>query len=64
MRFNYYFAGTHRKTINSYLIENDCLRLLSYYYPHSKIDYWIENGGSRLFLDSGAFTAHTKGIKN
>ncbi len=58
---NYYFAGSH---MHDYLINKGCRRLMSYHYQRDKeIGNWIERGGRPLFIDSGAYSAHTKGAE-
>lgn len=60
MTFNLYFAGKRSKREESVLTELNVLRLLSF---HTDRNLVIEhaNNGRKLFLDSGAFSAHTKG---
>lgn len=63
MPFNLYFAGDKNKYADNYMISVGANRLLSQllYRPHIKM--WIErkSSKSKLFIDSGAFTAYTKG---
>lgn len=61
---NYYFAGSHMKEIDEYMIKKGCRRLMSYHYQKDRdVQHWIENGGNPLFIDSGAFSAHTSGAE-
>lgn len=63
MAFNYYFAGAQFQEADDFIIEKgNRLRLLSYYSEKRAIESWIERGVP-LFLDSGAFSAHTKGVE-
>ena len=61
--FDLYFAGSQCKLCDDWLKANKVCRLLSYYYHKTDIKSWIEeaNKESKLFVDSGAFTAFTKG---
>lgn len=65
--FQLYFAGGYVRQSEEYLMEHNCNRLVSQYWSRSIIKGWIrgrqeQNKHGRLFIDSGAFTAHTKGF--
>lgn len=65
MRIAYYFAADADKETTAYFDALGADRLLSYVYDKSTIMRWDElmpSKKSRLFVDSGAFTAHTRGI--
>ena len=59
--YPFFFAGDHTTYINDYIIENNGLRLYSYVNDLSSIKKRI-NQGLKTFIDSGAFTAMSKGI--
>jgi hypothetical protein len=64
--FNLYFAGSHIAESNKLIIENCGNRLYSQVHDRRNIENWIEqcnNKKSKLFVDSGAYTAFTKGIE-
>lgn len=59
-----YFAGTGNKDVNQYIANLGVNRLYSFLDGPRIIERWIEYAkgqNSKLFLDSGAFSAHTKG---
>jgi len=58
--FNLYFAGTQCKEADLYIEEHGCLRLLSYLNDKNHIKNRVDKG-MKTFVDSGAFSAHTKG---
>lgn len=60
--FNAYFAGTQCKEARDYIENNDLLRLLSYH-NDKKVFQDRTAKGLLTFLDSGAFSAWTKGAK-
>lgn len=62
--FDLYFAGSNNKKIDEYLVEKCGNRLFSQLNERSGIKYWIVNKKpqSKLFVDSGAYTAYTKGV--
>lgn len=65
MSFDLYFAGstTIEKCLN-YFSENKCCRLFSQYNDRKGIAKYIENPNhGKLFVDSGAYTAYTKGVE-
>lgn len=62
MSFNYYFAGSGRDEYEQTCMSLNGLRLLSYYLNKREIQYWIDHK-KPIFLDSGAYSAHTKGIE-
>jgi len=65
--FDFYFTGgPHNSSIADFLIENDACVLLSQLNERSNIYKWIERLKNtehkpKLFIDSGAFSAWTKG---
>ncbi len=66
MTIDFYFAGNGCKPVNNYLIENNHKRLLSQLIDRNNIkDYFTfqneQNESRTLFIDSGAFTAWSKG---
>lgn len=66
MSFNLYFAGSRGKVCDNWLYMNDCNRLYSQLNNRSDIKRFCENATSsksKLFIDSGAFSAHTKGAE-
>lgn len=69
MSFVYFFAGEHAKEVMDYQAEHGCNILRSYVNDQLGISRWIERRKSGqwkdgLFLiDSGAFTAHTRGVE-
>lgn len=68
MAFNLYFAGSNNPGWEKYLLEHDCNRLASQLLDKKVISDWIEAKNQdiakgKLFIDSGAFSAHTKGAE-
>ena len=65
LSIDFYFAGNVNKQINDYLIENNCKRLLSQLIDRDNIEYYFKFKAGKesrtLFIDSGAFTAWSKG---
>lgn len=59
-KFNLYFAGFGCKEADPTLMELDGLRLLSFLLDKPRVEIWREHN-REIFLDSGAFSAHTKG---
>lgn len=60
--FNLYFAGSDNPAWREYLIAKKGNRLASWINDRNVIDAWIENKAKgKLFIDSGAFSAHTVG---
>lgn len=60
--FDLYFAGGYSKVCDKYLQENECNRLQSQLNDRSNIKRWIDaDSQGKLFIDSGAFSAHTIG---
>ena len=60
--FNLYFAGSDNPAWREYLIAKNANRLASWINDRNVIDAWIENKAKgNLFIDSGAFSAHTVG---
>lgn len=62
MTFNFYFAGFGCKEADAECMKLNKLRLLSYYLDKPRVELWREEK-MPIFLDSGAFTAHTKGVE-
>lgn len=60
-KYNFYFAGCGNKSTEKTLRENDCCRLLSWVNEKKVIEERSANG-YKTFVDSGAFSAYTKGI--
>lgn len=60
MAFDLYFAGAQSMEAEQRLEDLECLRLLSYLNDKTRLKRRIEKGLT-TFVDSGAFTAHTKG---
>lgn len=60
-----YFAGQGNKDVNEFIAKIPVNRLYSFLDGRRMMDRWIEltkdRPNSKLFLDSGAFSAHTKG---
>lgn len=70
MGFNLYFAGGHAISTDDYLKERGANRLFNQLYERNGIGKrWIEhkkthpNTTSKLFVDSSAYSAHTKGAE-
>ena len=68
MAFNLYFAGESTKLSNELLLKLNCNRLYSQKNDRKSIQRWVDGRkecGSTgyLFIDSGAFSAHTKGVE-
>lgn len=65
MAFNLYLAGTYSKMVDEKLQEMGVNRLASQLNDRSLLERWItyikEVEHRKLFIDSGAFSAHTKG---
>lgn len=60
--FDLYFAGSDNPAWREYLIAEKANRLASWINDKNVIDAWIENKAQgKLFVDSGAFSAHTVG---
>lgn len=64
--FQLYFAGSQNKLAEKYLRRNGANRLASQLLDRNVISGWIESrergeGRGHLFIDSGAFSAHTRG---
>jgi len=64
MGFDLYFAGARNKFADDYLLKQGAHRLQSQLLDRRNIDCWIssKSNESKLFVDSGAYTAYTKGI--
>lgn len=59
--FQLYFAGIQNKLAEQKLKDNNNCRLMSWANDKKHLQNWFDEG-RRVFVDSGAFTAHTKGI--
>ena len=59
--YNFYFAGCGNKSVEKTIRENDCCRLLSWVNERKVIEERAANGFP-TFVDSGAFSAYTKGL--
>lgn len=60
--FDLYFAGSDNPAWREYLLAKKANRLASWINDRNVIDAWIANKGKgKLFIDSGAFSAHTVG---
>lgn len=69
-QFNIYFAGGHAKMTDEFLKERGANRLYNQLYERSTIGKkWIAHKkekpelGNRLFVDSSAYSAHTRGAE-
>lgn len=62
MAFNLYFAGSRVKDGDDYIDEKGYLRLFSYLHEKRYIQQRADKG-LKTFVDSGAFSAHTKGAE-
>lgn len=62
--FDLYFAGARNKVADKYLLEHDANRLQSQLLDKKNILQWcdLKSEKSKLFIDSGAYTAYTQGI--
>lgn len=65
MSFDLYFAGAKNKYADDYLLEHGANRLQSQLLDRKNIFDWYMRkiDESKLFVDSGAYTAYTQGIK-
>ena len=65
LSFDLYFAGAKNKIADEYLMKKDANRLQSQLIDRANITEWYDKKSdkSKLFIDSGAYTAYTKGIK-
>ena len=63
MAFDLYFAGAKNKVADKYLLEQGANRLCSQLLDRRNISDWIQfkMNVSKLFIDSGAYSAYTKG---
>jgi len=66
--FQLYFAGSLNSAFESYLRENGANRLGSQLLDRNVVRGWIEarregHAKGKLFVDSGAFSAHTRGVE-
>ena len=60
--FDLYFAGAQCKECEDYMIQHKSNRLQSQLNDRKNIKNWCDNGqGAKLFIDSGAYSAHTIG---
>ena len=64
MAFNIYFAGSYQKDIDEEIMKRGGNRLFSQLNDRNGLKRWLpfkeEGASNRLFIDSGAFSAHTK----
>lgn len=62
--FDLYFAGAKNKIADDYLLQHNANRLQSQLLDRNNINDWcsLKSDVSKLFIDSGAYTAYTKGI--
>lgn len=64
MAFNIYFAGSYQKQIDEEIMKRGGNRLFSQLNDRNGLKRWLpfkkEGAPNRLFIDSGAFSAHTK----
>lgn len=57
-----FFAGSDNPVWQKHLIDNNCNRLASWVNDKKVITDWIEKGATgKLFIDSGAYSAHSVG---
>lgn len=66
MAFDLFFAGGQAGECENYLIQNGCNRLYSQLDNMKNIQEWVQRTkglNNKLFIDSGAFSAYTRGIK-
>ena len=68
MSFIYYFAGEHHQDVMEYQASRGCNILRSYVNDQLGISRWIERKKEGrwhglFMIDSGAFTAHTRGVE-
>lgn len=63
--FDIYFAGAKNRIADDYLLKHDANRLQSQLLDRSNIVTWCDNKSdkSKLFIDSGAYSAYTKRVK-
>lgn len=61
--FDLYFAGTQCDLCENWMLENKSCRLQSQVNDRKNISRWVQDSveGSKLFIDSGAYTALTQG---
>lgn len=64
LSFDLYFAGAKNKIADCYLLKNGANRLQSQLIDRTNIKEWCrqKSDESKLFIDSGAYTAYTKGV--
>lgn len=65
--FDIFFAGSQSPEANEYIISNNLNRLFSYANDRREIGKWVDNAidknwQGKLFIDSGAFSAKTRGV--
>ena len=63
MSFDLYFAGARNRIADDYLLSHSANRLQSQLLDKNNILVWTKNKSnkSKLFIDSGAYSAYTKG---
>lgn len=60
--FDLYFAGSQSQLTENWMLENGSCRLQSQLNDRKNISRWVEHKWhGKLFIDSGAYTAHTLG---
>lgn len=63
MSFDLYFAGTQNDMCEQWMLNNNCCRLQSQLNDRKNISRWTnESCHGKLFIDSGAYTAYTRGV--
>ena len=62
--FDLYFAGARNKFADTYLLDKGANRLQSQLLDQRNISEWVlkKSDNSKLFIDSGAYSAYTKGV--
>lgn len=63
--FDVYFAGAKNSVADEYLLEHSANRLQSQVIDKKNIANWVahKKPDSKLFIDSGAYTAYTRGVE-
>lgn len=64
MAFDLYFAGTGHRGVHEFLTSQGACRLFSQLIDRGGIKKFLDEDsfGAKLFVDSGAYTAYTKGV--
>ena len=64
MSFNLYYAGAQCAEVEDWLVANKCHKLYSQLTERRAIKRWLDrNPTSNLFIDSGAYSAHSRGVE-